>query len=468
MASKKSSKSAAARTDDDRTRVFPAFPPSAGSRAAFAESWWGRAWIEALETTSMDAGRLSRGRTYARRGAVDQITVTPGLAKAKVHGSAPRPYSSSMRVKQLSGTDWERFLDTVADRAAHLAALLDRDMPPELVQDARAAGVRLLPGVGDLEPDCSCPDWGWPCKHASALCYQIARLLDVDPFVLLLLRGRGETELMTELQARNTRAAAIHATAAATGEAKPQTSITTAPAPALGVPAAEAFATAPDLAAITIFELAPTPARPELPPVLAASAKNREIDQDGLEIVAADTAHRAHALLGAYTRAALPAEIPILPRQSTWQDAIRAVATRPGDTTLFTKIAILYDLEDDELETAVQAWDQGGRTGLETLEEPWTPTTADKARAHAALEEYATDEDPPPLRLWRNRWTAEPEGVQLRLGTDHRWYPYLRDDTTGRWRPHGPAEHDPAAALAGLMAAADDRSRTGNPPSSRR
>jgi hypothetical protein len=231
------------------------------------------------------------------------------------------------------------------------------------------------------------------------------------------------------------------------------------------VPAAEAFATAPGLATITVFELAPTPARPELPPVLAASAKNSEIDQDGLESVAADTAHRAHALLGAYTRAASPAEIPILPRQSIWQDAVRAVATRPGDTTLFTKIATLYDLEDDELETAVQAWDQGGRTGLETLEEPWTPTTADKARAHAALEEYAADEDPPPLRLWRNRWTAEPEGVQLRLGTDHRWYPYLRDDTTGRWRPHGPAEHDPAAALAGLMAAADDGSRTGNPPS---
>ncbi|MFD0630382.1 SWIM zinc finger family protein [Catenulispora yoronensis] len=162
----------------------------------------------------MDSGRLARGRTYARRGAVEPITVTPGLAKAKIHGSAPRPYSSSIAVKQLSDADWNRLLDTVAARAAHIAALLDRDMPPELVDDAQAAGVRLLPGVGDLSPDCSCPDWGWPCKHASALCYQIARLLDLDPFVLLLLRGRGEHELMDELRARNAAAASAEASAA--------------------------------------------------------------------------------------------------------------------------------------------------------------------------------------------------------------------------------------------------------------
>ena len=78
----------------------------------------------------------------------------------------------------------------------------------EASQDLGASGVQtlrhvLLPTVGDLEPECDCPDWGWPCKHAAALCYQIARLLDVDPFVLLLMRGRGERELMEELRRRN-------------------------------------------------------------------------------------------------------------------------------------------------------------------------------------------------------------------------------------------------------------------------
>src|SRR5258708_38822918 len=101
MAAKKTSVKGAV-SGNDRSRTFPPFPPTVGSRGAFAETWWGRAWIDALENTSMDSGRLTRGRTYARRGAVEQITVTSGQAKARVHGSAPRPYSSSVGVKQLS------------------------------------------------------------------------------------------------------------------------------------------------------------------------------------------------------------------------------------------------------------------------------------------------------------------------------------------------------------------------------
>ena len=439
-------------TGGDRTRVFPPSPPTVGSRATFAQTWWGQAWIDALENTSMDAGRLSRGRTYARRGAVDQITITPGMAKAKVHGSAPRPYTSSMAVKQLSAPEWDRFLDAVARRATHIAALLDHDMPPELVEDARAAGVRLLPGVGDLTPDCTCPDWGWPCKHASALCYQIARLLDVDPFVLLLLRGRGEQELMEELRTRNT-AAAAQAAANATTDDEFSTTALTPTWTIGGVDPAEAFDSAltPSDAttAILALEIEPANAEPGSPPILAASHEPHGIDQTGLELLAADTAHRAHTLLTTYATTPDPARTPALPRLSAWQDIVRFAAHTP-DPHALTKIAGAYDIDESDLQTAAAAWRQGGPTGLATLEAPWSPTSADKARAHRALEDGA-DEDLPPLRLWRNRWTAEPEGAQIRLGTDGRWYPYRRNPANGQWQPNGPAEHDPAAALAGLL-----------------
>ncbi|MGH3416009.1 MAG: SWIM zinc finger family protein, partial [Actinocrinis sp.] len=100
-------------------RAFPALPPTPGKRGAFASSWWGGEWVAALEETSMDAGRLSRGRTYARRGAVGEITVTPGKISAKVHGSQPRPYASSVRVRVLDDEEWDRFLNAVAAKAAH-------------------------------------------------------------------------------------------------------------------------------------------------------------------------------------------------------------------------------------------------------------------------------------------------------------------------------------------------------------
>ncbi|WP_443051800.1 SWIM zinc finger family protein, partial [Streptomyces sp. GSL17-113] len=103
--------------------------------------------------------------------------------------------------------EWERLLEVIVEQAGHIAALLDRDMPPRLVEDAADVGIELLPGIGDLEPECACGAWDH-CPHTAALSYQTVRLLDEDPFALLLMRGRGERELLNALQERSTARAA--------------------------------------------------------------------------------------------------------------------------------------------------------------------------------------------------------------------------------------------------------------------
>ncbi|WP_020579408.1 SWIM zinc finger family protein [Actinopolymorpha alba] len=198
-------------SDDDRVRGFPAFVPQRGRRRSTrGQSWWARAWVSAMEETSLDGEQLRRGRRYASLGHVGTITVSPGRIAAPVHdGNQHLPYDTVVYVTELTDAEWERFLDEVARKAGHLAALLDKDMPHDLVHAAADAGVRLLPSVGDLEPECSCPDWELPCKHAAALSYQGSWLLDEDPFVLLLMRGRGEREFLDELARRNASAPGI-------------------------------------------------------------------------------------------------------------------------------------------------------------------------------------------------------------------------------------------------------------------
>ncbi|WP_448316337.1 SWIM zinc finger family protein, partial [Streptomyces sp. CO7] len=174
-------------------KTFDRLPPREQG-AALAGTPWGEAWITALTERALDPARLARGRRYAEEGRVDSVTVTPGLVLAYVHGSRPRPYRAQVRVRTLDEDEWEAFLDAVAERPAHIAALLDRQLPEGLIEGG--VGAPLLPRRGDLLPFCGCPDTGRPCKHAAALCYQTARLLDADPFALLLLRGRGEQEIL--------------------------------------------------------------------------------------------------------------------------------------------------------------------------------------------------------------------------------------------------------------------------------
>ena len=45
--------------------------------------------------------------------------------------------------------------------------------------------------AGELDFDCTCPDDGWPCKHAAAVAYLLAEHVDEHPLAVLTLRGVG-------------------------------------------------------------------------------------------------------------------------------------------------------------------------------------------------------------------------------------------------------------------------------------
>ncbi|MFF8392826.1 SWIM zinc finger family protein [Streptomyces sp. NPDC016172] len=411
---------AAPARDHELRRTFPPFPPRDGDR--FAESWWGNAWVGALEQGALDVKRLERGRGYAGQGNVDAITVTPGLVLAYVQGSRPRPYRVHVRLRTLDDTDWDRFLDAAADRPGHIAALLDKEMPQSLAE----CGVPLLPGPGELEPRCSCPDRGHPCKHAAALCYQTARLLDADPFVLLLLRGRGEREVLDALS----RLSATRAARAARDRG---------PAALPGVRATEVLASR---ALPPLPTPLPAPPHPEQPPAYPAAPGGP--DPFALDQLATDAAARAHALLST-------GRDPV-GRLTFWQDAVRLAAARPGagltagTRALYSSLASAADRTPSELARAVAAWRQGGLEGLAVLEESWDPPAGRFDRARPLL----LAADLPAFRPWRNHLTHPQGHVQLRLGRDGLWYAYESEPGHDDWWPRGTPDLDPVGALTGL------------------
>lgn len=169
----------------------------------FGSTWWGRAWVEALEKRAgLDVNRLPRGRTYARHDRVARLEMEPGRINALVRGSRVLPYRVTIGVRTFDDETWARLTTAIAGRAAHAAALLDGELEPAMLDDAAEVGVDLLPGPGDLQPRCSCPDHADPCKHSAAVCYLVANALDEDPFALFALRGRGREALLSEVRAR--------------------------------------------------------------------------------------------------------------------------------------------------------------------------------------------------------------------------------------------------------------------------
>lgn len=393
----------------EEARGFPAFPAQAG-RSTRGRSWWGRAWVQALEDTSLDQGQLRKGRRTASTGQVGTITISPGRLAATVY-APDDTYEAVVQVDRLDDDEWTRFLDQLAARAGHIAALLDGEMPHDLVDAAADAGVPLLPGIGDLDPSCTCDSWELPCQHAAGLSYQAAWLLDADPFVLLLLRGRSRETLLQDLQQRST--------------AAPE--VLTEDGVLASVAATHEVEQLPDL--------------PVLPPKIAiedlAVAGTRplpELEPTTLPLLVLDAARRARAQLNALLSGVTDPWI-----LDEWQDSVRLATDYP---VLRERLATAWNRPGD-LALGVQAWSYGGAAALDVLEHTWTPDPGELARARTEL--LAAADDDLEISAAGNRLTISDDS-QTRLDRSGRWHPYqLVDD---EWHPAGPPDRDPTIALA--------------------
>ena len=192
--------------DDDwyeyRPRIKADGIKAKSQRGDFGDSWWAKRWIKALERFGYGS-RLTRGKSYARGGAVLNIDLKPGQVAAKVQGSRPTPYKVTIAISPLKDEQWERVIDEMATQAIFAAKLLVGEMPQEIEEAFTAAKVHLFPESSrDLATTCSCPDAANPCKHIAAVYYLLGERFDEDPFLIFALRGRSKDQIIDALRAR--------------------------------------------------------------------------------------------------------------------------------------------------------------------------------------------------------------------------------------------------------------------------
>ena len=421
-----------------------------GSRRSFGATWWGRAWLEALEHRArLDPNRLSRGRSYARRGSVLELTVTPGEVEAVVQGSRVTPYQVAVRIRAFSAAEWDAVLDVVSAQIGRVAALLDGELPPEVVDDVHAAGLDLLPGAGEVLTNCSCPDFAVPCKHSAAVCYLIADALDDDPFALLLLRGRRKDELLSSLRARRSSAESITPTRSPPPPGIPARTafahhLEPASPKAVSTPANTSAATeTPAVSGASPTPSAsgsgasgatavPVPPRPLGAPGAPAAVRvldpprSSGVDVRDLVALATDAARRAWEIASGDGDGGLALTVE--------QDLARRAALVLGTPDL-ADLAHRAGVPARELTSWAVAWREAGSGGLAaTVDEP---TDVDPQSLTEALEAL------PGATTHANRVTAAK--TQLRLGSDNLWYRF--DQHFNDWTLTRPPSPDPRELL---------------------
>lgn len=167
------------------------------TRRIFGKTWWGNAWIEAMERIDYNTNRLPRGRRYAAAGMVWEIKVENGEVLARVKGSRPTPYRVKINPRKFDQRQTETIKAVIAENPVLASQLSLGKLPEEMLAVLQKQKIHLLPSSWkDIAASCSCPDWANPCKHLAAVYYLLANEIDKNPFIIFELRGISAGELM--------------------------------------------------------------------------------------------------------------------------------------------------------------------------------------------------------------------------------------------------------------------------------
>ncbi len=166
-------------------------------KKSFGRTWWGNAWIEAMERIDYNTNRLPRGRRYAHYGMVKEIRVEESCVLARVQGSRQTPYRIKILLHHFSHKQVEKIKAIISSHVSLASELTLGKLPEPILDLLKKKGLHLMPkNWHDIQASCSCPDWANPCKHLAAVYYLLANEIDKNPFLLFNLRGISTEALM--------------------------------------------------------------------------------------------------------------------------------------------------------------------------------------------------------------------------------------------------------------------------------
>lgn len=172
---------------------------------------WSRRWKAQLR----DLGLIVESAT-ARTHRVKQLDVMPSLVRGVVQDRDAGSCTIEIQVASFSDEQWQRLIDVFASQTMLAAQVISGSLSPEVEHVAGDAAGSLLPvSANEFAATCTCCSPG-ECRHLSLIYTLLGEMLDDDPWLLFMLRGRDRQQVLREVRAGRE---AGHAAPAATANA---------------------------------------------------------------------------------------------------------------------------------------------------------------------------------------------------------------------------------------------------------
>ena len=178
-------------------------PVSVGSSARSEDpilktsGWRGTSFLQNLNRHFKEfPERLSKGIPFYHANLLDDFEITRAHAQAIINSR-----HTSMSLRPFTQQQIRKVIEAFSDQALYVTALLNGELPEEVIQTFKQCGLHLFPEKNrDYIFRCDCASEHVICEHKAALILSIAQKFDEDPFSLLLMRGIEREPLFAALR----------------------------------------------------------------------------------------------------------------------------------------------------------------------------------------------------------------------------------------------------------------------------
>lgn len=136
-----------------------------------------------------DAGRITRGRQYARAGHVVGLDVRVGAVHGRVAGSQNEPFSVLLQLPYRDKDELGEVSAALARSPGSMSRAREGNLSDTVLD------ILYAPTGEDMRFSCTCPDGERVCKHVVAVADRLAARVDADPSVIFALRGLDFSQL---------------------------------------------------------------------------------------------------------------------------------------------------------------------------------------------------------------------------------------------------------------------------------
>lgn len=172
------------------------------SGRVIANTFWGKAWCEHLESFSDYENRLPRGRTYVRNGSVIHLAIETGKIVAFVQGSDL--YKINIEIKSVDQKKWKSIIKNCSGEIGSVIELMQGKLSSGVMKTITHQNEGLFPKPKEIDLNCSCPDSAYMCKHIAAVLYGVGSRLDKEPELIFKLRKVDHLELISKVTIKPT------------------------------------------------------------------------------------------------------------------------------------------------------------------------------------------------------------------------------------------------------------------------